>query len=521
MAERRKPASTGMLIEMDSTLELCAGLTQAIDSLGGKHREASLKMKAHKDRIAFLEQKVASLQAEREELLHKQQEFKQAYQTVRTAQKKAKEDCDTANAEVQELRKVKKELESMKEVYSNFKAKQKERTKSVLERMTAGFGETLVRVHFEAWCSDLEEKKNAEKLASQLEGTQGALKELQKTKKEQSRRVLERMLAGQDAGLLLASVSAWKTAVAEEKDLRDVEQRFKAAEGRMTDYQKQKKEQSKAVMSRMLEAQDSELLRSFFSLWLGIQQEEKAERAAEQRLKDKEASLSEFSNRKKQEARAVLARVTGNMDNTLLEEVFGIWAEDLKDAKAEREREMVIKAEAERIGQAMRQKKLEAQQVLERSLASSSQGSCSLVLKYWMLAVEDEKKEREMVSKAEAQLRDLQQRKRGQAMSVVDRIVSGRDKGMVESVFMAWGQAAMEEKTRREVATTLREQKQAYVDELKRQLDELMDDLEDTQEEVAESKNKTLQLKSEFARLKELEELMEQSFDNILAPSTK
>eukprot|EP00971_Amphidinium_carterae_P166403 3297696-Amphidinium_carterae.1 len=221
MADRRKAANTGMLFEMDSTLELCAGLTEAIETLGGKHKEASLRMKAHKERTSFLEQKIAALKAENEELSQRQQELKQAYQTARTAQKKTKEDCDAAHSELNELQKVKKELESMKEVFSSFKAKQKERIKNVLERMTVGADGKCVQLHLDAWSTDLEDKKSAEKLAVQLGGAEGALKDYQLQRKEHSRRVLERMLAGQSAGLLLSTCAAWRGMVAEEKDLLD------------------------------------------------------------------------------------------------------------------------------------------------------------------------------------------------------------------------------------------------------------------------------------------------------------
>eukprot|EP00971_Amphidinium_carterae_P051501 1014213-Amphidinium_carterae.1 len=124
-----------------------------------------------------------------------------------------------------------------------------------------------------------------------------------------------------------------------------------------------------------------------------------------------------------------------------------------------------------------------------------------------------------MVAQAESQLKHQQHIKRGQAMSVVERMVVGQDKAMTETVLSAWGQVTMEERTRREVETNLLAEKQAYVEGLRQQLEELLEDVEDTQEEVDESKHKTLQLKGEFSRLKELEELMEESLDSILAPS--
>eukprot|EP00971_Amphidinium_carterae_P177995 3529959-Amphidinium_carterae.1 len=64
--------------------------------------EESRMSRCAQQRIAQLEKESQELEAERDELKRKVEEFKQAYQTVRAAQKKAKEDLDSHHRELVE-----------------------------------------------------------------------------------------------------------------------------------------------------------------------------------------------------------------------------------------------------------------------------------------------------------------------------------------------------------------------------------------------------------------------------------
>merc|ERR1712110_1341398 len=106
----------------------------------------------------------------------------------------------------------------------------------------------------------------------------------------------------------------------------------------------------------------------------------------------------------------------------------------------------------------MKGKKAEARAVLERNLGGSVTATYTTTINTWRAWCADEKRERELVAKSEAQLKEFQQKKRGEAMSVVERMTGGKTKALLSEVIMMWTQMVSEEKRAREIRAVLRRQ---------------------------------------------------------------
>merc|ERR1711988_1344548 len=134
-------------------------------------------------------------------------------------------------------------------------------------------------------------------------------KEYQARKKEEARKVLDRMLSGQTKGLKTVVYQSWMKIVQEEKSVREAEARLMEANGQMTLYQQKKKEEAKAVFARVAAANDSGLLDTCLTAWYRIMLDVKAEKEAEKKIMAETEKLSEWQKKKKEDAKRVFTRM--------------------------------------------------------------------------------------------------------------------------------------------------------------------------------------------------------------------
>merc|ERR1712048_1325252 len=252
---------------------------------------------------------IDNLKTQMQAIITKTDEYKSGYQTLRAALKKAKDDLEKNEEELKQLRSIKKELEGMKDLYENFKARQKAKTKAAMERMGSGNDRTCMSIHWQAWAKDLDEANKWKKFNEDLANATGELKAYKERKKEESKKVVERMLAGQTQGLMTVVWGSWLKVVQEEKAAKEAEQKLMAAEANMSEWQKRKKEEAKAVFARVAAGNDMGLLDTCLTAWYRVLLEEKSIREAEKRLAAADGKMKEWQQRKKDEAKAVFARM--------------------------------------------------------------------------------------------------------------------------------------------------------------------------------------------------------------------
>merc|ERR1712048_707844 len=107
--------------------------------------------------------------------------------------------------------------------------------------------------------------------------------------------------ASNDNGLMDTCLTAWYRILCDEKALKDAEAKMAEAEGKMSEWQLRKKEEAKAVFARVAAANDSGLMDTCITAWYRILQDEKALKEAERKMLEAEGRMSEFQKRKKDE----------------------------------------------------------------------------------------------------------------------------------------------------------------------------------------------------------------------------
>mmetsp|Transcript_34265 Transcript_34265/g.80062 ORF Transcript_34265/g.80062 Transcript_34265/m.80062 type:complete len:527 (-) Transcript_34265:53-1633(-) len=502
--------------EMDACLDLSKQVRSTIEELHRKQQQASTKLHERKAKITRLEKEVQVLETEREDLRKKADEYKQAYQTVRAAQKKAKEDMESHQHELSELRIYQRELEQLGDQYRQFKDKQRERARNMLERMTADSDITCMGLHFKAWVEDLSDTAKAKKFQENLQGAEGTLQEHMEKKKEQAKRVLDRMLGDQELGLLLHTWAAWTYAIQDAKRVIEEEARVRDTQMKLNEYMEKKKDEARIVLQRMLGDQEHGLLVYTIGAWYRVLLDEKALQDAEKKLRDAEEHMSEYQRVKQEQARRVLSAVVTGSDMGLLATIISYWKRHLDEAKATGETEAQLKASTDKMLQSMQGKKALAKSMLERNLALGDEAILGQTLGAWYAVVQDDKKERELQRLADAKVKAFQQRKRSEAMAVVERMVGSKGAALLELCFTTWGKGVMEVKRRKEIEAEVIAASEAEIKDLEARIAQAKEDLEDAEEELSENRTKNQKLKKEFQKLQDMERMLQDNFEDIL-----
>lgn len=271
------------------------------------------------------------------------------------------------------------------------------------------------------------------------------------------------------------------------------------------------KKNSKAVLDRMLAGQAGVLRATTFAAWARDVKATKEEAEIQKTLGQVEAKLAANKNKKKEEAKQVLDRMSAASDSGLAGLVFQTWAKHVGDQKQTRQ-------EAEKLQGMLKNKKAEARKALEKQLGSTSTGILTSALKDWINHFVEWKKENEMKTAAEAALKEYQQKKRGEAMSVVERMNGLKASQLIMQVFILWSmdKNATAEIRAMEAAMAEKHAKlKAEAEELRKVLAEKAEDIEDVEEELAESRKKNQLLREEFKGIMSLQDSMELSMKEL------
>merc|ERR1712048_1015985 len=184
-----------------------------------------------------------------------------------------------------------------------------------------------------AWYGILQEEKKLKAAEAEMQAKEAQMSEFQKRKKEEAKAVFARVAAANDNGLLDTCLTGWNRVLLEEKSIREAEEKLGAAGGQMSEFQQRKKEEAKAVFARMAAANETGLLDTCLTAWYRDVKEEKLAREAEARLTAADGKMKEWQQKKKEEAKAVFARMAAGNDMALLDTCITAWGRVVQEEK--------------------------------------------------------------------------------------------------------------------------------------------------------------------------------------------
>jgi len=145
-----------------------------------------------------------------------------------------------------------------------------------------------------------------------------------------------------------------------------------------------------------------------------------------------------------------------------------------------------------------------------------------MVFSQWGTWALTERKERKLAEAAEEKFLELQKKKKGQSVSLVERMNLRKGKDLMQKIFTGWIASLSQYHLIREIEETAQVRFDAIqneIDQLREQLEDKIDDLEDVQEELVESQKRHVLLKDKIAHMNESHNGLLKGFDDLVLQS--
>merc|ERR1719161_3401315 len=175
------------------------------------------------------------------------------------------------------------------------------------------------------------EKEIRDKFEAEIETLDQKLMEYRQSALNNVRNVLMRKAAEGDNALIIQVWKAWTDEVAETKREAGSQGAMAAMEAKLASQSAAQAENSKKVMARMSAGSDKGLMGVVFTSWVQWLEEYRKNKAEEDAIKEAEKAMEEFMKKKKDDAKAVLDKMNTATDSGLQEHVMSTWVQQYKD----------------------------------------------------------------------------------------------------------------------------------------------------------------------------------------------
>merc|ERR1712100_403207 len=245
--------------------------------------------------------------------------------------------------------------------------------------------------------------------------------------------------------LLDAMITNWKGVIdraKKEAEIRvEYEERIEAAQKRLFDYKQSQKGNAKGVLLRQAAAGDSALIGEVFGYLCKEPQARKADEEAAKKLAEIEAKLAAQAGKNKDNAKAVLMRNLAQGDNMLMDVCLEAWKSWLVEYKKNKESEDAVKAQEAKVAEFMKNKSDGAKSVIDKMNSATDSGLVEHVISTWVQYRKEKKKAEEMealIMGANGKFASFGERNKGSAMSAGEKATAVKEYGLMLHSILLW-----------------------------------------------------------------------------------
>merc|ERR1719265_2981900 len=310
----------------------------------------------------------------------------------------------------------------------------------VKELQNSWHKDTDSRVLRLARCAD-----DAEAAKRQLAAVMGQLNSFGAEQAAKAKKVLVGMSATSEKGLLTTVVGTWTGWYHRYKQEQHIHDKFKKlisdAEDKLFAYKEKQLKNTKGVLMRNIASGDNALLQMIIQVWFKTMREERGDSETQQKMKEAQARLASYKKSQQENTKKVMARMSAGNDSTLLSLCWQSWIKFSADYKVNKEMEEAVRASERQLKEFMERKSEEAKGVLNRMSGSSDTGLMSMVFKAWLEGHLEDKRAKELedlVNGSEAKMKSLNNRQKGAAKGVASRANKIEELNFMHSTMLAW-----------------------------------------------------------------------------------
>lgn len=242
------------------------------------------------------------------------------------------------------------------------------------------------------------------------------------------------------------------------------QQQLLALEAQLSEAKGDQKSKSKSVLLSMADGQDSALVHSVFSAWLGylekVQSEKDIRRKFEDQIADVERKLFQYKEAQIANVRGVIMRGAMEETEVLLHMVWKFWVDEVKEQKADGATAADLKALQDKMANFEAAQKENAGKFMTRMASGNDESLKNLCLEAWIKFHQDYAQDKELedaVKKQEAAFRAHMDTKKDEAKGVLDRMLAASDNGLLSLIMQNWASWLNDEKKQKELEFALNE----------------------------------------------------------------
>jgi hypothetical protein len=236
-----------------------------------------------------------------------------------------------------EIRKdYEKEIEEATKKLMDYKAAQLANVRNVLNRTAKESSSTLVASVIGVLKTETQTIKKAREARAELSKYDEDLERFAENSASNAKKVMGRMSAGSDEGLLSMAFKGWMIYVEEYKKDKEMNDKIKSQEQKTAEFMKKQKDGAQAVLGRMTQASATGTVSSVFKEWLDLVTTAKNAAEIDEIMKSNNGKMKSFKDKTKGGAKNVSQRIAWLQEQMVFLCVFTLWKRDWKCERLKR-----------------------------------------------------------------------------------------------------------------------------------------------------------------------------------------
>jgi hypothetical protein len=232
-------------------------------------------------------------------------------------------------------KKFEDEIKNLEKKLFQYKEAQIANVRGVVGRFHMADTQALIAQIFKIWVDDVAEHKRDGDTAASMKAMQEKMGALESAQKAKAGQFMTRMAAGNEASLKNLCLEAWIKFHEDYAKNKEFEDQVRQQEAAFKAHMDAKKDEAKAVLDRMSASSETGLLALMMQHWVQLYMDEKKSKELEYQLQQSQGKFKSLNDRQKAGASNMQGRVNEQMNANLTMRCLSAWLVETKVYRVE------------------------------------------------------------------------------------------------------------------------------------------------------------------------------------------
>jgi hypothetical protein len=228
------------------------------------------------------------------------------------------------------------QIKNLERKLFQFKEAQIANVRGVVGRFHMADTEALLHTVWKIWVDDVAQTKMDGDTAEQMKAMQAKMDDMDKAQRNKAGQFMTRMAAGNEASLKNICLEAWIKFHQDYAKDKELEDQVKASEAAFKAHMDAKKDEAKAVLDRMSASSDTGLMALMMQHWVQLWSDEKKSKELEYALSENENRFKSLNGRQKAGAANLQGRVNEQINANMMQRCLNAWLVETKVTRVDK-----------------------------------------------------------------------------------------------------------------------------------------------------------------------------------------